>query len=281
MSTEVVVEQLNIYPVKSLAGAAVSSATATHSGLEHDRQWIVLNEDKQMLTQRKIPAMALIQTSITENGVQLHAEGMGNILLETDTADDKFPVNVWKEQCTGVTAKAEVNQWITEALKSEQPLSIAKAAPGSIRQPEDPARFNADINTFADAAPYLVANMDSLQALNTELKKQGLEQVDGRRFRANIWLSGIAEFEEHSYAKMTTATENGYLDLIDHCSRCVMITVNPDQGTLTPKTVPFKQLARLNSMPDNEKAPAFGVNAVLRDTQAMQIHVGQNFLISN
>jgi uncharacterized protein YcbX len=52
------VEQIWIYPVRSLAGAAVSAAEVTARGLAGDRAWTVLGDDDGVVRARDVPAMA-------------------------------------------------------------------------------------------------------------------------------------------------------------------------------------------------------------------------------
>ena len=52
---------LYVYPVKSCAGVAVSSATLFDTGLDLDRAWMVVDEEGEFVSQRELPRMALIQ----------------------------------------------------------------------------------------------------------------------------------------------------------------------------------------------------------------------------
>lgn len=94
-----------------------------------------------------------------------------------------------------------------------------------------------------------------------------------RHFRPNIVLQGLPAFAEHDVQTLTLGDNK--LKLVDHCQRCVMITVNPDTGENLANALPFRELAALNPMPTNAKAPAFGVNAtLLGGTAPSIIHVG-------
>ena len=54
------ITQLNVYPVKSCRGVALSEALLTKEGLENDRQWLIVEPGGQFLTQRELPRLALI-----------------------------------------------------------------------------------------------------------------------------------------------------------------------------------------------------------------------------
>ena len=52
------VEQIWVYPVRSLAGGAVPEAEATPHGLAGDRAWTVVGDDDQVVRAKHAPAMA-------------------------------------------------------------------------------------------------------------------------------------------------------------------------------------------------------------------------------
>jgi uncharacterized protein YcbX len=52
------VEQIWVYPVRSLAGTAVPTAAVTPSGLAGDRAWTVVGDDDAVVRAKDAPAMA-------------------------------------------------------------------------------------------------------------------------------------------------------------------------------------------------------------------------------
>lgn len=282
------VSALNIYPVKSLAGIALEAAHLTHAGLEYqgisDRHWIICRDDDSMLTQRKEPKMATIQTRIDGGVLHLHHRDTGTIALPS-TAEvlnsNSHAIKVWKDACPALLAPSEINAWLTDTLKSSRPLKAYCRHPQQPRAFAAPERFKQVFNGFADAAPYLIANQASLDALNSHLASLGKQAVDMRRFRANLVVKGLEAFDEHAHQQLsgqTTQGEGFSLRLIDHCQRCIMTTVDPDTGRYDSQAHPFADISAVNAMPSNPKAPAFGVNATFTATHDNSgnspIHVG-------
>lgn len=286
---EVVVDQLTIYPVKSLAGISLPESQLDTSGLAGDRHWAIFKSDNHPLTQRQNPRMALITPRFNEQGTErgdlglvLSAEGYGQIEVRNPKPDAAIAsFTVWKDTCYGVLADAEVNQWLAEVLQEKDPLRLAKIAPNEIREFNQPERFSVKGPYFSDAAPYLLANTQSLEALNQHLADQSLREIDMRHFRANIVVSGAPAFSEHALSKLSSPDQTLQFQLIDHCQRCSMITVDPDSGQFLPKAHPFKALSQLNPMPHNAKAPAFGVNTTLSvNANNSRLKVGQKLFFS-
>ncbi len=69
-------ESIHVYPVKSCAGSAPREALLTETGLDLDRQWLVVDPAGQFVTQRELPRMALVQTTLKSNELILRAPGM-------------------------------------------------------------------------------------------------------------------------------------------------------------------------------------------------------------
>ncbi len=278
---EVIVDQLVIYPVKSLAGISLTQSPLDASGLAGDRQWAIFKADNHALTQRQNPRMVLITPQLTEEGLKLSAEGFGEISVKNPKhGDTSISFTVWKDTCYGNLAERESNQWLAEVLQEKNVLRLAKIAPKQAREFHEPERFSVQGLYFSDAAPYLVTNTASLKALNQHLTAQSQPHIGMRHFRPNIVISGTPAFSEQNHSILSSTDQTLKLQLIDHCPRCSMITIDPDRGAFLPKAHPFKALSKLNSMPDNPKAPAFGVNTTLtQNTNNISLKVGQTLLL--
>lgn len=265
------IEQLMLYPVKSLGGIAVERWPLTPEGLLYDRNWMLVLPNGRFVTQRQLPQMALIQTAIDGDRLRLSAAGKGEVSLPLSSArgvppaDDTpvFSATVWRDECEVFEAAEEVSAWLTAALQPPQPLRLVAMAEGRQRPQSQPERFGPDNHTrFADAAPLLVANQSSLDALNSELLQRGMSAVEMRRFRPNVVVSGIPAFAEHELTQ--GQRDDGLrLHLRDRCERCTIITVDPDRGVAAADMEPYRTLASLNAMPGNPRSAVFAVNATI------------------
>ncbi len=267
---------LYLYPVKSLPGIALTEAYATAQGLSvtiadqqiRDRQWMIIKPNGQFVTQRQMPGMALINVALSNAGLVLSKAGLPDCIVPyTMPADaSEGEAVVWQDTCNTCSESNDVNQWITQALGAKEPLRLVRMANHSLRPQSKPELLGKDTHThFADAAPYLVANQASLNAVNSELKALGECAIDMRRFRPNLVIDGLPAFAEHNLNDTLIHYRDGSVlfRLCYPCQRCVITTIDPDTAIRHPRQQPFKLVTRLNPMPDNPKAPAFGVNATL------------------
>jgi len=278
---EVTVTGLYHYPVKSCAGVGLHQCSFTTRGLTGDREWVIIDKEGLFISQRKYPRMALIRVKRTSLGeLTLHYTGEDfkvapcPVPMPHENAPPE-KVRIWKDQAPARFASEDVGRWISKVLQTDEKLTLAQFYRGGVRAPGQPKRFGPNTTNFADAAPFLIVNSLSLHMLNLSLELQKLPEIDIRHFRPNIVVSGLPGFAEHHIKSLRHITSGAEFSLVDPCQRCSVITVNPDTGERMPDLVPFKQLTQLNPMPDNAKAPAFGMNAILSSgTNAITASVG-------
>lgn len=272
------VTELNIYPVKSLRGISLPSALLTSQGLQHDRRWMVVRDNGRFVTQRELATLALVETTLQDDGVMLARDGFGSILLAFDRpAGNTINSKVWSDAVETSDEGDEIAAWLTAATGSRQNLRIVRMAAGFRRQHNNVGRFGAENATlFADASPYLVANQESLDVLNQELLARGHEPVPMNRFRANVVVAGIPAFSERDVDSLGNA--QFALGLRDACERCVVPTIDQDTAIKNPQHEPFKTLTDINPMP-GKRAPAFAENSILLRGAGATIRVGDTLQV--
>ena len=54
------ISALHLYPVKSCAGLSPAAWPVDALGLQYDRRWMVITPRGEFLTQREVPALALV-----------------------------------------------------------------------------------------------------------------------------------------------------------------------------------------------------------------------------
>lgn len=272
--TQLEVTSLFIYPVKSLRGIELESTRLTLRGLDHDRRFMVTRTNGRFVTQRDLSTLALIHTGLADGGLVLSRHGFGSVRVPFERFDGRpIESKVWNDPCETIDQGEEIAEWLTRAAESEAPLRLVAMNPDFTRSLNKSEILGSETTTFfADASPYLVANLASLDRLNSELGTKSLDSVPMNRFRPNIVVKGLAPFAEH---QVSTINGPDYsLALRYPCERCVVTTINQETGERDPQKQPFKTLAGINPMPGNQKAPAFAENAILKSGEGRRIAVG-------
>lgn len=276
------VSQLYLYPVKSLRGIAVDQWPLTPQGLLHDRQWMLVMPNGRFVSQRQLTQMALIDVYIEDQLLVLSKSGHGSVSLKLPCTGvgETLKAKVWNDECNVRESHNEASSWLNQVLKPPQPLKLVNLAHNQQRPQSEPERFGHQTRIkFADAAPYLISNEQSIKELNNILSQKGKARVDNRHFRPNIVIDGLDAFQEHQVQTLYPAGKQYELKLIDHCERCIITTINPDSGEKNSSLEPLKTLTDINPMPNKAHAAAFGVNAVI-DLQQEQhsISVGDRLI---
>lgn len=150
------VSQLIIYPIKSLGGIELTTAKVTDRGLEHDRRWMLIDDDNRFLSQREYAQLALCKVSLEADGLKVAYTPDGSFInvpfepLKKDTLE----VTIWDDTCTGQLVSDAVDDWFTEKLGKSSRLVYM---PDETHRQTDP-RYTSEgmVTSFSDAYPLLI-----------------------------------------------------------------------------------------------------------------------------
>ncbi len=239
-----------IYPVKSLAGIQVSSWQVNEKGLLHDRKWMLIDSNKQFLSQRRLPKMALIKTQLTETKLLLSTATSGSISLPLYPSEGTNIVStIWKDQCLSKTVSKEADHWLSDFLEIKCQLVYQ---PDKVVRAVDPDYANhSDKVNFSDGFPFLITSDASLNSLNQAMDLQ----LPMQRFRPNLVISQCKSYAEDSWRKITI--NNISFRLPKPCSRCSVPTI--DTETAQTSKEPLTTLNRIRKW---NKQVFFGQNAL-------------------
>jgi len=282
------VRSLHIYPVKSCAGIALQESAIDRAGLHQDRRWVVMSNGK-FLTQRQLPAMALIQPALTATHLHLHAPGMQPLAIALDgseLADHSEPVMVWRDTMPARSQGDAAARWFSDFLKL--PCQLFKIDVAQAQRLADPQWVTPWLQThaemaagtaaafapanpfgFADGFPVLVANQSSLDALNQQLAARGHGAVPMDRFRANIVLHGELPAYEEDHVALLRIGDVG-IALVKPCTRCSIPDV--DQATGKRHDEPGRTLRATRSF---DAGVMFGVNGIVAAPPGAVLRVGE------
>jgi uncharacterized protein YcbX len=216
------VQELVVFPIKSLRGISVPSAKVAKRGLTHDRRWMLVDEEGKFLTARRISRMVLIDTGFTANGIQVGFKGKPGLEIPFETASDSREVQVWNSICNAYRVSTTADAWFSDVLDLD--CSLVYMPEETQRPISSLAAEEGDIVGFADSNPILVAGQASIDDLNSKLP----EPIPIRRFRANVILSGSAPFAEDEWSEI--AVGDVKLRKTNRCARCAVPTIDIETG---------------------------------------------------
>ena len=147
--------ELNIYPVKSLKGIPLQSATIEGRGLEYDRRWMLVDENNRFFTQREVPKMATVKIDVGPGGMRASCNGSSIDVPLAAATGETADVVIWNDTVTGEFYPQEIHNWFTGALDFQcrlvqMPESTHRTLPREYAIRED------DVVSFADGYPFLL-----------------------------------------------------------------------------------------------------------------------------
>lgn len=268
------IASLYVHPVKSLGGASPWEALLIETGLEFDRAWMVVDEHGEMVTQREMPRMALVQPQFRADDLVLRAPGMLALHLRLDAVEAATKARVWDDEVKAYDMGALAAQWMSDFLGAK--LRLVRFDPEQKRLSD--RQWTGEVeaeNAFSDGYPLLVASLSSLAELNRRLAERGAPAVGIERFRPNLVLEGLEAFEEDHVDELTIDTGEGTvrLRLVKPCVRCTIPDVDPktaERGTAVGDT-----LATFRADERMKGGLTFGMNAVILEGVEQVLRVGQ------
>jgi uncharacterized protein len=252
-------------------------AALCETGFDLDRQWGVVDARGEMLTQRELPRLALIQCQLRgSNELVLRAPGMLGLHVLLDAVAEPTRVQVWGDVVKAWTIGALAAQWMRDFL-GQPGLELVRFDPDHPR--ESDRHYTGEVRAataFPDGYPLLVANEASLADVNQRLAAQGHAPVEMRRFRPNIVLQGLAAWDEDHVNELWIDAAAGqaplHLRLVKPCVRCSVPNVDPQSAEVG--TEPGRTLAGFRSDPRMKGGITFGMNAIVVQGFEAEIEVG-------
>jgi uncharacterized protein len=266
--------QLFIHPIKSCAGIAVDEAALIETGFEYDREWMVVDREGDLVTQRELPRMALIQPTLRASDLVLRAPGMLALHLQLGAVEGDCRVRVWDDTVDAFDMGDLAAQWFSDCLG--QPLRLARFDPDVQRLAS--AQWTGAIEArtaFSDQFPLLVLSTASLAELNRRLAAAGHESVTMQRFRPNIVIDGLPDAHGEDFIDtLSLDSVDGpvVLKLVKPCSRCTIPDIDP--ATAVPGHSVTETMSAYRANPRVGGALAFGQNAVIVSGVGHRLRVG-------
>ncbi|MBO0213584.1 hybrid-cluster NAD(P)-dependent oxidoreductase [Vibrio sp. Vb2880] len=244
--------QINVYPVKSVGGIALSNAWVEKQGLMFDRRFMVALADGSMVTARKYPSMVKVRSTLTPDGLIFSAQGQPPLKLRyQDFKMQEAPAQVWKDNFTAYTTTDDADDWFSAVLGQRVELLFSGEQSNRVRE-----KVGGNVS-FADGYPLLVISEGSLQELN----RRSPEQHSMDQFRTNLVVSGTEPFGEDGWKRIRIGEVE--FEAVKPCERCILTTVDVQKGEFRPTKEPLRTLSQFRA---NERGGVFfGQNLVAKN----------------
>lgn len=241
--------QINIYPVKSVGGIAMSTAWVEKQGLSFDRRFMVANADGSMVTARKNPAMVLVKSSLLPDGIIFRYPDLEPLKLSYNAFKmQKSDATVWSDTFTAYTTTDEADDWFSKVLGHRVELLYTGEQSNRIRP-----KIGHNVS-FADGYPVLVISENSLEELN----RRSSEEHSMDQFRTNLVVKGDKPFVEDTWKRIRIGEVE--FEARKPCQRCILTTVDVETGSLRANKEPLKTFSQFRA--DEAGEVFFGQNLI-------------------
>lgn len=206
------------HPIKGIGAEALSSCELSpNRPLPLDRAWALLQDGgeagdgwrscRNFLRGAKGPSLMAVKARTEE------ADGKYQIHL---SHPDRPDISIDPEQ-----DGAQLKDWVRPIYPADKPAPAALI--------KSPPQGMSDAN-FASIS---ILNLASLRALSQKLG----QRLDTRRFRGNLWLDGLAPWEEFDLVGKTLTSGDVALDVVEPIGRCRATEANPETGRSDAKVL--------------------------------------------
>ena len=225
MTNRCIVTALFCYPVKSCRGTYVDSAFISPTGVEGDRQLMIVKDGK-FANQKRLPLLAQVITNrIDDSTIEFNSLGKEKIIHSITSDGDETVIDYYTNMISVINQGVELSEWVSSIVGVDVEVVALKSTFRRIVPLEEFHIVNGiDQSRFVDVAPILVTNEASLNDLNSRLD----DPIPMDRFRPNVVIKGLDAFAEDSI----NAIEHSDLKMIraTYCERCSITCTDQETG---------------------------------------------------
>lgn len=236
------IEELNIYPLKSARAHKTGKLEVTHEGPVGDRQWMLVDEEGQFLSQRKLPRLATVEVFFEESSLTI---GFQKTFFKINTNSSfKRPVKVqiWNDTVEAALEPDLYSQALSQYLGVN--CRLIRYAPFSQRRVRSHSQEWKPEVRFADGRPLHLVNTKSIEDLGARVG----QEIPRSRFRANVIVNGSAPYEEDNWKRIRLGEV--IFSQPKPCARCVLLNIDQSTGQLAGPE-PLKTLQSYRPKVDN------------------------------
>ena len=254
------ISQLFIYPIKGLGGISVQSARALEAGFEHDRRYMIINDENVFISQRQLPEMALFLTKIDDQQLILTYNDHQISFDFGDTYGESFAASIWNDTAHVIEVRRELNDWFSECMQMKVKLVKMVNENSRIHYSSKIDR-NIHVN-LADGYPYLLVGTSSVSEIDERMNIP----IKMSRFRPNIVVDTQTPHEEDQWQEIHF--NETIFSGVKPCGRCNVVTINQETSEINKDV-----LKTLSEYRKTGNAVNFGSNLIC--TQQGIVKVGE------
>jgi uncharacterized protein len=238
-------------PVKGLALRQLDECELTEAGVTGDRQFFLVDENDLLVNSKGLGVLQQIAPAYDEAaGTLTLTFPDGTTVSEQVHLDGELEAQFWG---MALDVRVVAGPW-SDAISEFTGRNLR------LVKPPEPAT-----DRLRSGAATLLGT-SSLRAMARQLR---VDDVDGRRFRMNFGIDGLAEHEEDEWIGRRVRLGEAVVIPHGNVGRCAVTTQNPDSGSADLDTL--KVLAAYRRNAETTEPLPFGVHAAVAQPGAVRI----------
>ena len=255
-----ILSALHVYPIKSCGGISVTEWEVDAFGLSFDRRWMLVTPQGRFLTQRELPALALVRVTIAPPHLRVTAPGIPELVTPLSPQGGRpVATEVWGDPMQVLAPDHKADEWFSNFLGHE--VMLAYFPERMVREVDRDYAPDGGRTGFADGFPFLLAGEASLADLNARLATP----LPMNRFRPNLVVSGSVPFAEDGWRRITIGGIP--MQVVKPCARCVVTTTDQATGRRDGD----EPLRTLSTFRRHDNKVMFGQNVVHYATGRLRV----------
>ncbi|WCJ37029.1 Molybdenum cofactor sulfurase [Euphorbia peplus] len=249
-------KSITVYPIKSCGGFSVESWPLSSHGLKYDREWVLRSLTGEILTQKKVPEMCFISTSIDLNqGIMFVESPRSRVKLQiqlNSCPGAKEEIELYAKSFEVEHCENDINLWFSNAVGRPCTLLRYSSSKDDVcRNKNRGMSMCRDVGSrlnFANEAQLLLISEESVADLNNRLSLNACKgtgetsiQVNPMRFRPNLVVSGGEPYAEDGWRRIEIGRK--YFTSLGGCNRCQMINFLHQGGQVQKSNEPLATIA--------------------------------------
>ncbi|KAF2433514.1 hypothetical protein EJ08DRAFT_583775 [Tothia fuscella] len=113
---------------------------------------------------------------------------------------------------------------------------------------------------YQDSYPISLQNMASISEVESQVPTSGGFTPDARRFRGNIYIAGLAQFDEEDWTFVRIGKHEFHVSC--RVTRCALPNTDPDTGIKDKKSQPFSYIKKNRAIDEGSTNGCLGMNLV-------------------
>lgn len=222
-----VLDEIRIYPIKSLPGLLLEEAEVCPKGLKFDRRMMIVDMAGEFITQRTESLLSQFDLEINAEILVIKSRVLSGQVIKVSLEQEEhkattLKARVWEDEVDVIGVSAEADEFFSSHLGRN--CRLVRFPESSQRDIDPDYAIGKDQVSLADGFPYLMISKESLSDLNSRLTTE----ITMDRFRPNLVISGVEPYGEDKFRQVVV----GQISFagVKPCSRCNLITIDPVTG---------------------------------------------------